>query len=382
MNFAEIYHGFCIIIAIGLTAYCLNQYILDPDVSSITLRKFHESPDDIYPSITLCDKDPFNIGTLVVELAYKQENILPHYSRLIQGEYANHSLRLTQKLQEMDYDNVSGRLNDIVTEFSIHLFKSFDELLSLTYDVLEDSLAINKNEEILKEDVAFKDYNSFKNLSVRISARTGRHKCFTFDLPMISGLIIRHIELKINATWASSGQGLLNLGRFFVMLTYPNQIIQVPRGKKIYLNEHHRNKLGCYRFMVAEGTMEVFKRRDKSASRCNKDWKNQDQRIMNHIIQRAGCNPKHWKIDSELPYCTSAKQYQSITDDYFDSGIYMPPCRSIELFSKSTKGIDPGWRCPENNRYLDLSFTMDEEMYKEITIVPAYNFQSLVGNAG
>ena len=102
---------------------------------------------------------------------------------------------------------------------------------------------------------------------------------------------------------------------------------------------------------------------------------------MNHIIQRAGCNPKHWKIDSELPYCTSAKQYQSITDDYFDSGIYMPPCRSIELFSKSTRGIDPGRWCPVNNPYLDLSFTMDEEMYKEITIVPAYNFQSLVGNA-
>ena len=60
----------------------------------------------------------------------------------------------------------------------------------------------------------------------------------------------------------------------------------------------------------------------------------------------------------------------------------MPPCRSIELFSKSTRGIDPGRWCPVNNPYLDLSFTMDEEMYKEITIVPAYNFQSLVGNAG
>ena len=110
MKCLEIYHGFCVIIAIALTAYCLNQYILDPDVSSITLRKFHESQNDIYPSITLCDKDPFNIGTLVVELAYKEENILPHYSRLIQGTNANHSLRLTRKLQEMDYENVSGRL--------------------------------------------------------------------------------------------------------------------------------------------------------------------------------------------------------------------------------------------------------------------------------
>ena len=48
----------------------------------------------------------------------------------------------------MDYDNVSGRLNDIVSEFSINIFKSFDELISLTYDVQEDSLAMNENEEM------------------------------------------------------------------------------------------------------------------------------------------------------------------------------------------------------------------------------------------
>ena len=45
---------------------------------------------------------------------------------------------------------------------------------------------------------------------------------------------------------------------------------------------------------------ELLKRRNKFASPCNPDWKNDDENIMQEIITRVGCRPPHWKIHSNL----------------------------------------------------------------------------------
>ena len=364
------YHGICVLIALVLSAYCLYRYILDLDVSSITLRKFHVSSDDIHPSISLCCKDPFSNEALMGQSQSLKQNTLMNYYNFLQGTKSyNYIYETTRELQNIDYDNVSASLNDIVTDFSLDIFSKLDELVTLSYDVNDGFLAINKNKETLNKEIVLPDFELIKYLPVRISARRAFHKCFTFDIPMIKGVTIRSVQIKINASWASSGRGQINLGRFYVFLTFPNQTMQVPRGKKIFLNQHHRLRPRCYQFTVGLGTMEVFQRRDKSNDRCNRDWRNQDQKLQNYIVEKLACNPKHWKIKSELPFCYSAKQYQAA--NYFDHGMYMPPCRSIELLSKETKGLDPGWRCPKNKGYLDLLFYLNEEMYKEITLVPA-----------
>ena len=188
--------------------------------------------------------------------------------------------------------------------------------------------------------------------------------------------------MKINATVASDASGNIDLGRYYVKLTYPNQTLQFPRGKRIYLNTH--SPFGnCYRFKVITGAMEVYYRRDKSEKRCNKDWKQQDRKFMNYVIEKSGCNPKHWKIQSSYEYCNSTKQYQMVTERFHEIGAFMPPCRSIELLSTETKGVDAGFRCPPRTKYLKLEFQLDKEMfYKEISEVKAYSFQSLIGNAG
>lgn len=62
----------------------------------------------------------------------------------------------------------------------------------------------------------------------------------------------------------------------------------------------------------------------------------------------------------------------------------MPPCKSIETLPTTTDGQDPGWRFPlRNGRYLDILFELDKErFYKEISVVPGYTCQSLIGTAG
>ena len=50
----NLFRAICIIGAILLIGYCIREYALDQDVTHIEYKKFHEQPDDLYPSITLC----------------------------------------------------------------------------------------------------------------------------------------------------------------------------------------------------------------------------------------------------------------------------------------------------------------------------------------
>ena len=104
---------------------------------------------------------------------------------------------------------------------------------------------------------------------------------------------------------------------------------------------------------------------------------------MNHIIENVGCNPKHWYTASKHGYCMSTNQYKKVEEKIFETGFYMPPFKSIEIHPTTTNGLDPGWRCALNDIYLDILFELDKErFYKEISVVPGYTFQSLIGTAG
>ena len=48
---------FCIIGAVGMTAFCIHKYIKNESVVSISYRRFHSTPEDIYPSISICFKN-------------------------------------------------------------------------------------------------------------------------------------------------------------------------------------------------------------------------------------------------------------------------------------------------------------------------------------
>lgn len=103
---------------------------------------------------------------------------------------------------------------------------------------------------------------------------------------------------------------------------------------------------------------------------------------MNYIVGKVGCNPMHWDRIKNIPNCSTANQYSEINQMIYEKKEFMPPCRSIEKLAKSTNGFDLGLHCLTNN-YLDLKFYLNEEtFYEEVILVPAYDIQHLVGNAG
>ena len=56
--FLNIFHVLCVITTIGFVGWCINEYSLDHDYSETTFATFHETLDDMYPSITVCVGKP------------------------------------------------------------------------------------------------------------------------------------------------------------------------------------------------------------------------------------------------------------------------------------------------------------------------------------
>ena len=50
----HIFQLLCIAGAFGMTALCIHKYLDDGSVVSINNRRFHDTPDDVYPSISIC----------------------------------------------------------------------------------------------------------------------------------------------------------------------------------------------------------------------------------------------------------------------------------------------------------------------------------------
>ena len=348
--YQKLYFGLCVFITILLTLWCVYEYLLDSEVSNVMLRQFNETPEDIQPSITLCDGDPF-LNSKFSGQVLDEETFLVNYRNYIIGQEFNDLTNSISKFQNTDYDDVSSSLSDVLEQFSLEVLLDVDATFSVEYQLKENSLVAAEN---FSRYLTYPNFNtgmistlkSLEHINVYISARNGNYKCYTFDIPWIKRIPIRRVTIEINAATASDASGIIDLGRYYVKLTYPNQTLQFPRGKRIYLNTHSRFG-NCYRFKVTTGAMEVYHRRDKSEKRCNMDWKQQDQKFMNYIIEKSGCNPKHWNIHSAYDYCYEARG------------------------------------CAFQTKYLKLEFHLDKAMfYKEISEVKAYTFQSLIGNAG
>jgi hypothetical protein len=127
----------------------------------------------------------------------------------------------------------------------------------------------------------------------------------------------------------------------------------------------------------------VLRRRDKRNERCNDDWQHHDEKQLRAVFEKVGCNPRHWKIPSTLPNCSTTKQYSDFNDEFNKRNEnFMAPCRSIEKLAKEKVGTIPN---PVTCRktWLDLKVYLDAETYyEEVILLPAYTFQSLVGNSG
>ena len=381
----KVFKYVCLVCAILLIFQCIRQYSLNKDVAEIKFKEFQETSDDIYPSITFCNRSPFVQENLA---KYDKKLTIDAYKKFLAGHcsYINGTLRCggqewRRNWIDINYDEVTYHIKDFLSRFLVY-FLNNDLLRSdmISYIMENESLVPNHGPNAKK-------YENLTNINYYVSARHFLYKCFTFDVPFVPGKFIHNFQLDINASIFADGviKPATNVGEYFVTFGYPNQFIRSSvRNKVIIKNPNFSTK--CYWQETLIGSMEVLARRDKSDHRCNEDWRNHDYRAMTDISKKVGCTPSHWRISSDLNRCWTHKQYRAITKEFNSFKISIPPCKSIERLSQTTYETDLGNKCSFFYPYYGkLMLTIDfhkETMYKEIELVRSYTIQNLIGNAG
>ena len=97
---------FCMMASICTISYCIHSYRLDENSKSVKFKIFdRNSPDQGYPSFTVCVLDPFLKHKFK---SYGKGITLHHYKKLAWGRSWDPSI------YEIDYDSVTNDLNENV----------------------------------------------------------------------------------------------------------------------------------------------------------------------------------------------------------------------------------------------------------------------------
>ena len=369
----QIYHITCVLTTIGLVSWVCYEYSLDEDATQIHINQFHKTADDIYPSITICIDNPFSERKLKEIHPILTKRI---YQGFLRGTRWPENDVFKEGLINIDYENVTYQLEDLINQFEISILgNGYNDM---SFRVKDKSLT---RSELVSGDSIKKD-TAVTKIDTIISARESHTKCVTFNMPYVPDIKIHWMSITINASVFPGMFIMPQHEQFYITFGYPNQFLQSQwKNKLIY--DKKVSSTTSYRLDMYVGSMEVIRRRDKLDSRCNENWRNQDEDDRNNILKKIGCNPKYWNMRSNLPYCSNHTQYQSAIRELHLMSESIPPCKRIEKLTQMTYEIDesPNYNGDHNRLMLRFFFNRDT-VYKEIRLVRAFNLQSLIGNAG
>ena len=354
----NLFRAICIIGAILLIGYCIREYALDQDVTHIEYKKFHEQPDDLYPSITLCFYNPF----FRRRLSESSENLtIDSYEYFLSGYDDG---QWNASFSDIDYDSVSIDFMNYLEYVQLNLLNNDD----LRWRVENRSTLVDDHDNL--------NYSMVKPPEIYTSARWYNKKCFTINVPYVENKRIYFMYLRIRRSIFVDNIRPRKQ-EFVISMHYPNQLMRSLLLSRVNW-ESNVYRTDCFRLKVRVGSMEVLKRRNKYQAPCNDDLEGHDNITLTRLMKDAGCSPNHWKMESKLPICNRRSQYGYVHWLLQDVEEHLPPCQSIERLITTANGEN----CNAEDRDLHLTFYFQEPLYKEINVLRAYGFQSLVGNAG
>ena len=158
----------CVSATLSMCVYWAYKFSLDKDLSVITYRKFYETKDDVYPTVSFCLKDPF-LKERLAEYGVDQSL----YLKFLRGDY------FSEDMLKIDYSNVTFDISDHVKGYEMY-FRNGSKKLDLKLSITE------------KRRLTHNSYNGFNNFGRRFL------KCFALEIPKIYGLLIFRILLSNN----------------------------------------------------------------------------------------------------------------------------------------------------------------------------------------
>ena len=356
-NFVTLSFRFiCLLLTGGLFVYCSWKFIQDESTSLVDFQTYHNTEEDIYPSITLCliqhDESTSIYIPEKLRNGYDIDNATK-YASFLRGEYWD------TNFTKVNYDDVTIELRDYVKTVSIRANNT-------------------QSEPVYTWSNPSKTKDSFPFYTI---SRQSQNKCFSCDLssnkiPQITGLLLSTFEIEF--------KDIKNLGtQIAYHLHYPNQYM-----RSSTLDIEWGEKTGIWNGndkTIWIDVVEVVRRRNTFRRPCNVNSNQDDDTILSKAVQNAGCKPPHVSLSLDYPICinkTGMKQSKVEKIDGPDFNFLKsvdPPCNQVQAISYTPQGV----RKAINDTDPPTLFVIyNSGSYREVRHIRAFDVQSLVGNIG
>ena len=330
---------------------------MNEDVSQVTYQEFHQTEENIYPSLTLCFSNIFKDE----ELRKYGVNNSYDYSEYLSGDYWNDQMAL------IDYDNVTMDLRNymmgIVMWTPDWTYIYGDE--SYTYNHITPESSINTNG--WKPDF----YTSYRGY---------QQKCMTIDIPNTEGKKVWTFGTVFDdSIFPNSTRP--DYYEFGVKVHYPGQLLRHQMQK--YVWKAHNGDYITMKFKILK--LEVIKLRASAKESCNKNWRNDDEITMLEEIKKVGCKPSYVKNGAPFPTCRSLKEMKTFSSVNYSS--YLKPCNSLQkvLYSYGEYNDLQDWTkewIDNVTSLFDVQLEFTDGTYMEIEQVRKYGPKDVIGDIG
>lgn len=368
------FHVVCLLMSIGFIVFFASDYCKETSTALVDFKAFHETENDIFPSLTLCfgltKSSAWN--TKKLNATFDIQNY-EDYRRYLRGKLWD------ERMTKVDYDNVTLKLRDHLTYWKIWVGKNY----KIDHDDawIDKDFVFKVNGSLKELHLPFTDEQKFRFFTVFKSAEV---KCFSLALSRKSINVTVGKEIKKLVVYFHNSSFITD-SYFYYSLHYPGQFLL---GNFFLGLEDPRQRIfpgRIKRTIFTIDGMEIIKRRNTKSEPCKERSDQHDKYMLRTLIDLVKCRPSHFSHDHDFAYtkiCNSSdamnkiyKRTQYIDDLQFRKE-YDKPCDQLQMVTYSRRDI-----LKDKNERLKLGWALQldfmREVYKEIRHIRDYDKKGL-----
>ena len=367
----------CCLLAGYMVVTQISRFFENRDSSTIMFKRFNISPDDRYPTLSICFEGAklnwYNETSIFESFGITSTK----YEKILKGEQVlKFEYDYKTKLYNKIFTDIRNGSNDGFDKFYLSIA---DMLTGIEYatEEIPNSIKYGKGDRGVEvEDIPF-----------YIGYQTPETICFTRTSNDTLGSIRMYDWLLFNKDII--GNENYQSAKMMIYLHYPGQLLRsyhTPVFKSgISFTAFNEEKNFWDRLLTITVTqVMLLRKRANSNVPCDPNLVNDDEKLQKEIIRKIDCIPIYWRHMDNKPvgisFCKSPDQYREafkLIQDYKDILLsYDAPCVEMTILSKFDKEEENIWKDPS----MKCQYT--QATYQEIENARNFNFESFLSGVG
>ena len=373
----------CCLVAIYMAINQISRFIENRDASTIIYKRFNRSPDDRYPTFSLCFQGS-DISWYQDELIFKEFGITSaQYGKLLKGE----------NVFKYEYDFTTRLYRKIPIDIRNINISGFEMFHLTPADILSEvEFATQNLDDSITYDTAKNKKKPMGDIPFYIGYSSPEMICFTRNTTDFLGSLRSYDWLAFKGDIL--GKKIYQNVMFKIYIHYPGHLI-----RSFHKPNFESSIRSITQGSAADSTMWekilkltlsqvlVLRRRQDSNEPCDPENNDDDSKVKLEIIKLSGCVPTFWKknliderIIEKFDDCESPRQLHEIADHIknYENVLlsYTLPCVEMTVLSLLDKEVENKLDKP----CMKILYT--EEFYQEIENVRSFNFESFLAGVG